>query len=195
MLDAANPETFSHPTNLTPMKTTTLLTTALAAATILFTSCDKKEGGTSGSGGSSSSSTSGAAVSEKDALARFKTDMLALKAETDSMKPDPTNPMAMLTPLKNMLSKLASVRSDGLPEDLKSALIDAQAKVTAAKAVFNDVPDVSDMKALTEKLTADPALAAKLQKMQEEVPKVMNEVGPAMEKVGEAAKKHGVNIE
>ena len=171
------------------MKLTRLITTALAASAMLFTACDKKEeGGTSGSGGG--------AVSEKDALARFKTDMLALKAETESMKPDPANPMGMLAPLKVMLNKIVALKTDGLPADLKAALLETQAKVAAAKEMFKDVPEVSDMAALTEKLTANPALAAKLQKvMTEDLPKVMQDVGPAMEKVGEVAKKHGLDIQ
>lgn len=169
------------------MKLTRLITTALAASAMLFTACDKKEeGGSSGGGG---------AVSEKDALARFKADMLAMKADTESMKPDPANPMGMLAPLKAMLNKIVAVKTDGLPADLKAALIEAQTKVAAAKEMFKDVPEVSDMAALTEKLTADPALAAKLQKvMTEDLPKVMEAVGPAMEKVGEVAKKHGLDL-
>jgi hypothetical protein len=169
------------------MKFTRLITAACAATAIFFTACDKKDGGSASSGG---------AVSEKDALARLKTDMLALKAETESMKPDPANPMGMLAPLKGMLNKIIALKTDGLPADLKAALIEAQAKVTAAKEMFKDVPDVSDMQALNEKLTADPALAAKLQKaMTEDLPKVMQAVGPAMNNVGEVAKKHGLNIE
>ena len=155
---------------------------------MLFTACDKKEEGGSSGGG-------GGAVSEKDALARLKTDMLAMKAESETMKPDPGNPMGMLGPLRSMLDKIVTLKTDGLPADLKAALIEAQAKVATAKEMFKDVPNVSDMKALTEKLTADPALAAKLQKtMTEDLPKVMEAVVPAMDKVGEVAKKYGLDV-
>ena len=169
------------------MKLTPFITAALAASAILITSCEKKDGDASSSGG-------GAAVSEKDALAAFKKTALELQAESKAMK-EGGDQMAMMSQAKAMFAKMLTMKPDGLPADLKEALIAAQAKLSTATGALKDLPNsAEEVKALMAKAASDPTIVEKLTKAGEAFGKIMQEADPLMKKLAEVAKKYNIDL-
>jgi hypothetical protein len=143
-----------------------LLTTLAFTATLCFNGCSR---------------------SEKDAVEEFKKDTTSLKTWADEQeKGFKADPMAPIKMMKEMVSKMKAVRTDGLPADLKdpwTTIVDDMSKMATITA---------DMPTDLTKIGADPAMMQKMQDIQ----KKMMEVGPKLEadgkKMAEAAKKYGI---
>jgi hypothetical protein len=130
---------------------------------------------------------SGCSRDEKTALEEFKKDTLEIKTWSDDQeKKAKGDPMASMTMMKDLVAKMKSIKTDGLPADLKEAWTTALADFDQVALVTADIP-----KDLT-KISADPALAQKMgevqKKMMELAPKLMAD----SKKLEEAAKKYGI---
>jgi hypothetical protein len=163
------------------MKIAHFLAASLTASTIFLTACDKKTEDSKGGGG-------GAAVSEKDAIEALKKDAVEIKAMAAAGK-DSKDPMAQMTMIKPMLAKMQAIKTEGLPADLKTALVDAKAKIAEMAAIFKDMPEKKEeVMAWAQKAFTDPAIQQKMQKIGEEVK-------TTGEKLKEVSKKYGVDMD
>jgi hypothetical protein len=160
------------------MKLHLSLICSIAATSLLLTSCGDKKGEDSKGGGS------GAVVTEKDALERLKKDaaeVKALKKEGDAAKDQAEQMQAM----KKVLAKAVSIKTEGLPADLKTDLAAMQVKMAEMAALIKDIPSKKeDMEAWGAK---NPDFGTKMQKIGEEG-------AAADKKLKETAKKYDVDL-
>lgn len=126
--------------------------------------------------------------SETVALKEFKSDMGALKKWTQAEKEKAkSNPMAGLKLIGEMNTKVAKVRTDGLPEDLSTQYKKMADVMKRMAAVFKGMPDddAELMKWIQEKAT-DPGFSTKMQTLGKEA----KETGDKLKEVG---KKYGID--
>ncbi len=157
------------------MKIPRLLTAACAASAILFAACDNKGGG------------SGGATSEKEALDAFKAKVEEIKQLSKAGEAESQgNPMGGMGKLKQIMAKVAEIKTDGLPADLKEAFTVAQSKMAGMAEIFKDMPEKQEeMMAWMMKLGTDPAIKEKMETLQKEG-------DAAFEKLKEVGKKYGI---
>jgi hypothetical protein len=131
-------------------------------------------------------SATGCGRDEKTALEEFKKDVAALKAWSDEKeKTFAGNPMGPLAALGEMTAKCKTIKTDGLPADLKDAWTKNLAALEKMAAVMKDVPANPEE---AQKKMADPAFqkdfGARMLPIQQEVMS-------ASAKMDEMAKKYG----
>ena len=126
--------------------------------------------------------------SEAAALKEFKADMGAIKTWTVAQQlKAKTNPMAGLKMIGEMNTKIAKVRTDGLPDDLASQYKKMSAIIKKMAAVFKGLPeDEAEMMTWMQEKVKDPEFGEKMQTLGKEA----TETG---EKLKEIGKKYGIN--
>lgn len=165
------------------MKTYRILATLTAVAGLSLAGCDKKPetggGGTSGSGG--------AAPSQEDAIAKFKTAVeAAVKWQNEAQKNLKPNDMtAGMAMMGEMVDKMQGVPTSGLPADLKSAWGDFTGVLGELKTVVGSMPKVDQ----SNPEAAMKAIGDFLPKMME----LQTKVEPIVKKLSEVGKKYGLD--
>ncbi len=147
----------------------------IATACLAITGCDKK-------------------IDEKTAIANFKTDVENFskwaKEKSAAAKTDPVAGIAMMGELS---SKFKSIKTDGLPTDLKSAW-------TEMGGVLGEMADLfKDLKIPKAEKPEDneKAMAALFPKMMELAPKmeaIKKKGDPIMKKLKEVGTKYGLDM-
>ena len=159
------------------MKLTPFITAAFAASALLFTACDKAK-----EGGGTTSTT--APVSEKDAIEGFKKGVMEIDGLMGEMKAA-GNPATGMPKLKEAIAKMASLKTDGLPADLKSAFEGVKGNVMEMADIFKGMPEkAEDAEAFMGKLMQDKALGEKMQKSREAGIELKAKFKEALAKIG-----------
>ncbi len=171
------------------MKITHFLVASLAASGFLFTSCDKKAEEAK-TGGTTPAPSATPAVSEKDAVERFKKDMDGLEAHAESLKEaSKTDPTVQVTLPSQMMAKMDAISTDGLPADLKDAFVKSREKLKAVVTVLKDVPQEKEAQmAYLKKVMGDADFKARMQAG-------LKDLKEAGMELNAAGKKHGIDID
>jgi len=164
------------------LKTSALLVAAISFA---FTACDKKSADT----GSGNPAKPGV-VDEKTALATFKADVESvgkwIEEKQKSAPPDPAAGMAMMG---EIMLKVKSIRTDGLPADLKSAWGEMSGVLDEMGVLFKGLPTAKPdkpedaMKAFGEIMPKMMAIQAKMEPISKKLQEVGTKYGLDMTKV------------
>ena len=104
------------------------------------------------------------------AMTEFKSDIAAIRALGIKLSEEgKCNPVAGMRMMKLTTAKLAAVRTDGLPEDLRNAY-DRMARFwTATGEVYSDMPEEdAAVEAWARKKFSDPKFAEKFKPIMEE---------------------------
>ena len=128
--------------------------------------------------------------SEATALKEFKSEMGVLKTWVlAQQKAAKQNPMAGLKLIQEMATKIAKVRTDGLPADLGSEFKNFTGLIKQMAAVFHGMPeDESEMLTWLNKKGADPEFRTKMEL-------IGKELSQSGEKLKEVGKKYGLESE
>ncbi len=157
-----------------------------ATACIALTGCDRK---TTDTGGGTSAPKS-AVPDEKTALATFKADVDSTsKWIEDKQKTAPADPAAGMAMTGEIILKVKSIRTDGLPADLKSAWADMGGVMDEMGKLFKDLPTNKSekpedaMKAFGELMPKMMAIQAKMEPVAKKLQEVGTKYGLDMSKV------------
>ena len=154
----------------------TLAASLSVAALLSLVSCDKKAESTGASSATgAAASGEGAAI---EALKKYMGEIKALKEKGDAAQKG-GNPMAMIPELRNFMTKIGGIPTDGLPADLKATMEKGKALFKEAGDVIlpalKDIPtDEAGIAKWTAELQADPTKAAGIMA-------AMGKIGPAMQ--------------
>jgi hypothetical protein len=163
-----------------------LKTSAFLVATmsLAFAACDKKSTDT---GSGSGNPAKPAAVDEKTAIANFKTQVEDVtKWIEEKQKTAQTDPAAGMAMVGEIVGKFKSIKTDGLPTDLKGAWGEMTVVMGEMGGLFKDMPAAKPdkpedaMKAMMEIMPKMQAIQAKLE--------------PATKKLDEIGKKYGLDM-
>jgi hypothetical protein len=125
------------------------------------------------------------------ALEAFKKEMLALEAYTKEQEAAvKANPMGGIAMIRNIVTKLKSVKTDGLPADLKAGYGEFVAIISKMGDLFNGWPEkAEDMQAfIVKKMGEDPKF---MDAFGEKMVALEKEMKPAIEKLDGLGKKYG----
>jgi len=133
-------------------------------------------------------------VSEKDALATYKTEALAIKEWSKKNEPDANNPVAGMALIGQMVDKMKAMKTAGLPADLKAAHEKMVATMGKMADAIKDFPKDAEgfQKYMIEKATADPAFGTKFQAQMAELGKEAEASGEALKAAG---KKYDIDLD
>ena len=168
------------------LKTSALLAAAISFA---FTACDKKTAA-GDAGKPASPAPKPAVVDEKTALATFKADVESvgkwIEEKQKSAPPDPAAGMAMMG---EIVLKVKSIRTDGLPSDLKGAWGEMNGALDEMGTIFKGLPTAKPdkpedaMKAFGEIMPKMMAVQAKMEPISKKLQEVGTKYGLDMSKV------------
>lgn len=152
------------------MKFRYFLASAVAVYALTFSGCSKSK------------------ADEQAAVENFKKEAEGLDGwMKEKQKEAGKNPMAGIAIMKEMVAKLRSIKSDNLPDDLKSAWSDFVAKIGKMEALLAEMgANPADM---IKKASSDPAF---MQTFGERMKAIEAEVKPAAERLREVGKKYGL---
>ncbi|MEQ1854167.1 MAG: hypothetical protein ABMA01_21560, partial [Chthoniobacteraceae bacterium] len=146
------------------MKTNPALILAAAATFLTLTGCDKKP-----AGGAADPQAAPAVIDEKTAIANFKTEVEAVgKWIDEKQKTAPTDPVAGMAMMGEVIGKIKAVKTDGLPADLKGAWGEMGGVLTEMGDIFKNMPPKTPekpedaMKAMGEIMPKMMAIQAKM---------------------------------
>lgn len=153
--------------------------TLAAAFAFAFSACDKKV-----PDAQAGSTPPPAANDEKTAIANFKSEVESVgKWIDEKQKTPPTGPAEGMAMMRDIIARLKSIKTDGLPADLKSAW-DEMSVI------------LSDMGEVVKTMPSKPQDEAKA--MSEMMPKMMAiqaRIEPAAKKLKEAGGKYGIKMD
>ncbi len=145
------------------LKITALLGAAISFA---FTSCNK-------------------APDEKTAIANFKSEIESVGKWIEEQKPAANDPFGAEAS-NQIIARLKAIKTDGLPEDLKSAWAEMNAVFTEMGEFFKSMPKI-DVSKPEEINKAKAELGPKMMAIQAKVE-------PVAKKLEEVGKKHGIDM-
>jgi hypothetical protein len=132
------------------------------------------------------------AESEQAAIEKFKTDI----KEVDAMKTEEEaklkgNPAGGVGMVRRMVAKMRTVRTEGLPAELKSTYGDMVNAVAKMEKIFEGWPESpAEFQAfITQKATQDPQFA---QNLQTQIQELQKELEPIVKKMDELGKKYRI---
>lgn len=127
------------------------------------------------------------------ALDNFKKEMEALEAYTKQQEAAlKENPMGGIAMIRNMISKIKAVKTDGLPDDLKAGFGDFVTAISKVGDIFKDWPEKPEemMAFIQKKATDDPKF---MEAFGEKMAGIEQEMKPAIEKLDALGKKYGLD--
>jgi len=171
------------------MKITHTIPLIIAAACFAITGCDKKTGGAD-SGGAKPP-----VVDEKTALANFKSAVESTtKWVEEKQKTDGADPVKGVAMVGEIVAKFKSIKTDGLPADLKAAWSEMAGVMTEFGALFKGLPKMDPakpdegMKAFGEMMPKMMAIQAKGEPIAKKLEELGNKYGIDLKKVGPGGK-------
>ena len=158
------------------MKLTHRFLLVIATASVALTGCDKK---TADTGGGSPAPKS-AVPDEKTAISTFKADVESVgKWIEEKQKAAPADPAAGMAMMGEIMLKVKSIRTDGLPADLKGAWGEMGGVMDEMGTIFKGLPTGKSEKP-EEAMKAFGELMPKImeiQKKMEPVAKKLQDIG------------------
>ena len=127
------------------------------------------------------------------ALDGFKKEMTALEAFIKEQEAGlKTNPMAGIAMIRNIIGKLKAVKTDGLPDDLKSGYMEFVVAISKMGEIFKDWPEkAEEMQAfIVKKIGEDPKY---MDNFGEKMAALEKDMQPATQKLDELGKKYGLD--
>lgn len=128
-----------------------------------------------------------------EALDGFKKEMASLEAYTKEQEAAlKDNPMAGIAMIRNIVGKLKSVKTAGLPADLAAGYADFVGVISKMGDIFKDWPDKpEEMQAfILKKAGEDPKF---MDSFGEKMAGLEKEMAPAVAKLDELGKKYGLD--
>ncbi len=125
-------------------------------------------------------------------LEGFKKELTAFNAFTKQQEGKTAeNPMAGIAMIRNLVDRLKTVKTDGLPEDLKAGFSEFVATISKMSELLKDWPEkVEDIEPYVKKrLAEDPKF---METMEDKIAALDKEMQPAIQKLEELGKKYGL---
>ena len=138
--------------------------------------------------------TSTATLRADAALDGFKKEMTSLEAYVKEQEAGlKTNPMAGIAMIRNIVAKLQAIKTDGLPDDLKTGYSEFVTAISKMGDLFKGWPEkAEDMQAfIVKKLGEDPKY---MDVFGEKMAALEKEMQPAVTKLDELGKKYGLDM-
>jgi hypothetical protein len=132
-------------------------------------------------------------AAEDPAIESFKKDVAALESYTTEQENlAKRDPMAGITMIRGVVAKVQSVKTDGLPADLKEGWKSFAGVMAKMGEVFKGWPEKpEDVQAfILKKGTEDPAYMGNFEK---KMTAIESELEPVMEKLEDLSKKYGLD--
>ena len=129
-----------------------------------------------------------------EALDGFKKDMTGLEAYVKQQEAGlKDNPMAGISMIRNIVTKLKGIKTDGLPADLKGGYTEFVTAISKMGDLFKGWPEkAEDMQAfIVKKIGEDPKY---MDKFGENMAALEKEMQPAVTKLDELGKKYGLDM-
>ena len=129
-----------------------------------------------------------------EALDGFKKEMTGIEAFVKEQEAGlKTNPMAGIAMIRNIVTKLQTVKTDGLPPDLKGGFMEFVTSISKMGDMFKGWPEKGeDMQAfIVKKLGEDPKF---MDSFGEKMAALEKEMAPAVAKLDELGKKYGIDM-
>ena len=125
----------------------------------------------------------------------FKREVAALKAEVKAKFPAVAEDSAAAVAFSRaMMKKIAAVKADAMPDDLKQAWAGLTTYAQKFNALFHDWPsDNAKLRAFIKTKTKDDP--GYMDRFGDQMLKLSSEAGDAMDKLEEVARKYGIDPE
>ena len=127
-----------------------------------------------------------------EALDGFKKEMTGLEAYVKQQEAGlKENPMAGIAMIRNIVTKLRAIKTDGLPADLKGGYMEFVTAISKMGDMFTGWPEkAEDMQAfIVKKIGEDPKY---MDKFGEKMSALEKDMAPAVAKLDELGKKYGL---
>ena len=125
-------------------------------------------------------------------LAGFKKEMTGLEAYVKEQEAGlKTNPMAGISMIRNIVTKLQAIKTDGLPADLKTGYTEFVTAISKMGDMFTGWPEkAEDMQAfIVKKIGEDPKY---MDSFGEKMAALEKDMAPAVAKLDALGKKYGL---